>query len=77
MKDYPSAFRNGVFLRRETVLKELTDEEKSVIPEHLLPTGPVQRSIIENVNITPFSHATNKINVIFNSKKVEFDFDRD
>ena len=77
IQDYPSAFRNGTFLRRDTVLKTLTEEEKSQIPSHAIIEGPVKRTVLNAVKISPFFLVKNKVDVIFNNKEPEYDFDTD
>jgi tRNA(His) 5'-end guanylyltransferase len=42
--DYPAHFKRGIYFKRYTVEKELTQEELEAIPEKHRPTGPVLRS---------------------------------
>jgi tRNA(His) 5'-end guanylyltransferase len=64
--DYPSFFKDGSFLRRETFLKELTPQELARIPEHRRPTGPVQRSAVRVIDMPPFARVANPKEVLFN-----------
>lgn len=41
---YPEYFKRGTFIHRTNVLRELTAEELSVIPEKFRPIGPVERT---------------------------------
>ena len=63
--DYPDYFKNGSLLRRETVLKELTGEELSRIPEGRRPAGPVPRSQVVVVETPPFARVANPVDVLF------------
>ena len=63
--DYPAFFKNGTFVRRETILKEMTAEELARIPEKHRPTGPVQRSLIREVDMPPFARVANPKEVLF------------
>ena len=62
---YPAFFKDGTFLRREVVLKELTPQELARIPEKHRPTGPVQRSVIKELDMPPFSRVVNRKEVLF------------
>lgn len=62
--DYPAAFKRGVYVRRETVLKELSPQELSRIPEKHRPSGPVQRTVVQVLNLPPLSKVLNATGVL-------------
>lgn len=49
--DYPAFFKRGTFVRRVKESRILSEEQLSKIPEQHRPTGPVQRSFIDTVDI--------------------------
>ena len=65
--DYPPAFRLGTFLRRATIERPLSDEERERIPEkHRPQPGALfQRSHISKIEMPPFHQVTNRASVIF------------
>lgn len=63
--DYPSFFKHGTFVRRQTVTRELTTEELTRIPDRHRPIGPVERSQIMRLNMPRFGSVTNREAVIF------------
>lgn len=65
--DYPTFFKRGTFVRRETILREFTPDEIAAIPEkHRPPSGEmVQRSQIVRMNMPRFGSVTNREAVIF------------
>lgn len=63
--NYPAFFKDGTFLRRETVLKELSASELSRIPEKHRPKGPVQRSQVLELDMPPFAKLANPKEVLF------------
>lgn len=62
---YPAFFKDGTFLRREVVLKELSEQELSRIPEKHRPSGPVQRSVVQEVETPPFAKLANQKGFLF------------
>lgn len=62
---FPVAFTRGTFVRRVTSLRGLTDVELARIPEVHRPTEPVLRSSVEIVEMPPFNHVVNRVEVIF------------
>jgi len=62
--DYPDFFKRGTFVRRETVERQLTDEELERIPEKHKPDGPVIRNIIQELTMPSFGSVTNRSDVI-------------
>ncbi len=67
--DYPAFFKRGVFVQKKTVFRNLTEEELSKIPENHRPTGMVQRSVVEAIDMPPFGKVMNRIEVIFLGEK--------
>lgn len=63
--NYPAFFKDGTFVRRETVSRMLTENELSNIPEKHRPTGPVIRSVITEVVCSPFNKVENKVEFLF------------
>lgn len=66
--DYPSCFKRGTFVRRQNVLKTLSEEELQKIPENKRPTGPVTRTIVNEIEMPSFSKVTNRVGVIFDGE---------
>ncbi len=64
-EDYPDFFKNGTFARRKTVLRDMTPDELSAIPEAFRPTGPVQRSEIEERSDFFFREISNREEYVF------------
>lgn len=62
---YPSFFKDGTFVRREKILRELTPEELAVIPEVHRPKGPVERSVVMEVDTPPFPWLANPKEFLF------------
>lgn len=62
---YPEFFKNGTFLRRETVEKEFTAEELARMPEKHRPTGPVLRTRVCELDMPPFARVANPKAVLF------------
>lgn len=67
--DYPDFFKNGTFVRRKNILKDLDEKTLSKIPEKNRPLGPVLRTIIEEIKMPPFKDVENRIGVIFNNEE--------
>ena len=67
--DYSAAQKRGAYVRRETVLKELTLDELARIPEKHRPTGPVLRSILKELDMPPIHRVTNIEGVLFFGEK--------
>lgn len=63
--DYPAFFKRGTFLRRKVVARHLTNDELARIPEKHWPDGPVERSLIEPLEMPRFGSVTNREAVIF------------
>lgn len=62
---YPPFFKDGTFLRRERIFKELTEEELRRIPEKHRPSGPVERSVVQEVVMPPFAKLANPVEFLF------------
>ena len=71
--DYPAFFKRGTFVRRETVLRDLTPEERNRIPEkHRPPEGQqVHRTHIVRLEMPRFGSVTNREAVIFDGAAPE------
>jgi tRNA(His) 5'-end guanylyltransferase len=69
--DYPAFFKRGTFVRRQTILRELTVEELARIPEKHRPTGSVERSVIVRLDMPRFGSVTNREAVIFDGAQPE------
>lgn len=65
--DYPAFFKRGTFVRRETVEREFTDEERARIPEvHRPPLGQcIARSVMRRLDVPRFGSVTNREAVLF------------
>lgn len=61
----PNHFKFGTFLQSRDVLRQLTDEELSKIPEQYRPSGPVLRSYVHSVIERPWRLVENPEQVIF------------
>jgi tRNA(His) 5'-end guanylyltransferase len=66
--DYPASFKRGTFVRRKTVLRELTPGELAAIPAEHWPPGPVERSHIVRLDMPRFGSLLNREAVIFDGK---------
>lgn len=64
-ESYPTAFKQGPFLRRVSVERDLTLAELDRIPEQHRPTGPVTRTEVMALAIPPFIRVANREAVIF------------
>jgi tRNA(His) 5'-end guanylyltransferase len=64
-ENFPAAFRQGTFLRRETAERCLTGEELDRIPEQHRPVGPVLRSSVVRIEMPYFHQVKNRIDVVF------------
>lgn len=65
--NYPSFFKRGTFIQRSKKLIELSPEEIAVIPEKFRPSPgtKVERSVVSEVQMPPFSRVVNRVEVIF------------
>jgi tRNA(His) guanylyltransferase len=62
---YPAAFKRGTFVRRETALRMMTDDEMDRIPEAYRPTEPVLRSSVVELEMPPFNEVEDRVSAIF------------
>lgn len=53
--DYPARFKRGTFVLRKTVMKELDPETLEKIPADKRPVGPIERQIVDAVDMPRFS----------------------
>jgi tRNA(His) 5'-end guanylyltransferase len=66
---YPADFKSGVFLRRVTELREITEEEMAPSPKQYRPTGPVERTTIKMFNLPPLPKISNIVPVLFRGEE--------
>lgn len=69
--DFPARFKRGTFILRRTVVKELAPEALAKIPEAHRPDGPIERQVVEPVDMPQFSKVTNRVAVLFDSAAPE------
>jgi tRNA(His) 5'-end guanylyltransferase len=71
MDDYPASFTRGTWIKRTTSWRELSDEERSVIPEKHQPAAGTmfERSTIDTIKMPPFSSVTNRERVVFGNEQ--------
>src|SRR3990167_918493 len=63
--EFPLAGRRGTFLQRRVVTRMLTPAELANIPEKHRPTDPVERTVVEAIDMPEFNKVTNRVDVIF------------
>lgn len=63
--DYPAFFKRGTYIRRQSILKELTAEELARIPEKHRPLGPVVRSVMAELDMPPTTRISNLKEALF------------
>lgn len=64
---YPSEFKRGTFLQRQTAPRPLTPVELARIPPAHRPSGPVMRSSVERLELPPFNEVLDREAIIFGS----------
>ncbi len=69
--DFPARFKRGTFVLRRTVFKELDPETLAGIPEQHRPEGPIERQVVEPVEMPQFSKVTNRVAVLFDNATPE------
>ena len=62
--DYPPFFKRGVFVKRQKVLKELEPEALARIPEAHRPTGPIERTVVQSMDVW-LSKQVDPVGVLF------------
>ena len=72
--DYPTHFKRGIYLKRVSRMRILTEEERARIPEKHRPPADhaVWRTSIEQLDIPPIRQLTNPAGTIF-YKPVDLD----
>lgn len=70
MEDYPIAHRLGRYLGRRTFEMELNAEELARIPEQHRPTGPVLRSRVVDLELTPLVAKPDRVEIIFSDNNL-------
>ena len=63
--DYPARFKRGAFVLRRTIFKELDRETLEKIPPDKRPEGPIERQVVQTVDMPKFSKVTNRVAVLF------------
>jgi tRNA(His) guanylyltransferase len=63
--NYPTHFKRGVFARKVTVARTLSDAELQRIPAGKRPTGPVIRTEVQVVEFPRLSTVVNKVEMLF------------
>ena len=68
--ELPASLRRGTFIRRESVLTAISDEQIAAMPEHVRPAPgtTVIRSVIRDINMPPFNQVVNRVGVIFDGE---------
>ena len=70
--DYPSFFKRGTFVRRRIMSTKYTAEDLAFLPsKHEARKNPdllVERSVIEVMDMPPFSRVINRVGVIFDGE---------
>ena len=69
--DYPARFKRGTFVLRRTVHKELEAETLAKIPPAHRPEGPIERQVIDAVDMPRFGKVTNRVAVLFDIAEPE------
>lgn len=64
-EDYPLYFREGVFIRRRSVMKELSEKKLARIPPGRRPTGPVPRTEVVPLDLPSVRDIENLKEVLF------------
>ena len=63
--DYPARFKRGAFVLRRTMFKELDAETLEKIPASKRPEGPIERQVVQEVEMPRLSKVTNRVEVLF------------
>lgn len=66
---YPDSFKNGSFIKRRLVVRELTPDELARIPVKHYPIGPVERSETVRLELPPFNKVENREAIIFGDEE--------
>lgn len=66
--DYPFFFKRGTFVRRVSVMKQMSPEELARIPEQHRPTGPVRRTVVQPIDIW-LSKEMEPLNTLFGDQR--------
>lgn len=64
-EDTPRFFKMGTFVKRQTTLVSLTEDQLAKIPEKHRPTEPVLRSFVAEVDIDYLENYVNQERIIF------------
>jgi tRNA(His) guanylyltransferase len=72
--DYPSQFKRGTWVRRETIEKVLTDDELCKIPPKNRPeSNIVLRTVLMDFDLPKLSSIPNRVKVIFENETPELE----
>lgn len=67
--DYPAFFKRGTFIQKRTVSRQFTVDEINTLPDkHEARKNPeltVERTVIQRLEMPPFSKVANRVEVIF------------
>ena len=68
---FPASLRRGTFIRRETILATISDEQIAAMPAHVRPEPGTTfaRSVIRDINMPPFNQVINRVGVIFDGEE--------
>jgi tRNA(His) 5'-end guanylyltransferase len=64
-EDEPAFFKMGTFVRRKSQMVELTSAQRELIPEKYRPTGPVERTVIEDIKLGYLRNDHDRVAEIF------------
>lgn len=67
--NYCARFKRGAFFMRRKVLRELDAETLARIPEDKRPDGPIERQVVEQIEMPKFNTVTNRVGVLFFSEE--------
>lgn len=68
-ESHPHSFRKGSYFKRVKVLRDLTSEELAFIPTDRWPTGPIERTVINEV-MFPDLRTLDDLTSIFELKQI-------
>jgi tRNA(His) 5'-end guanylyltransferase len=72
--DYPTSFKRGTWVRRETVQKAFAVDELEKIPAQHRPDSStlVTRTVIQDFDLPPLNKISNKADVLFKNAAIQF-----
>lgn len=66
--DYPNFFKHGTFVATRSIRRNFTEEELSKIPKRFIPSLPVMRNEVIELDMPPFGTVKNREQVIFDGE---------